>query len=119
MSGLAALMVACQSTASALPQISAPKGYWAAQIFQKGCDSSGTFDENPHYTMTESDALPCTAITGYGYQSVNFDDSTNNWAINVYTDESCTVPLLENVQDNQCITSPVGQFVVAISVTSR
>jgi len=76
-------------------------------------------DDNQRYTFNGQEALPCTSIQGYGYQSVNFDDSTSSWAINVFTDLECTVPLIENLSDNQCITSPQGQFVTAISITPR
>lgn len=105
--------------ASPLAQTSAPSGYWSAEIYQGGCRDGQQPQDNPKYTFVQREELLCTAIQGFGYQSVYFDDPDNIWAVNVYTDADCTVPLTENYASNGCITSPEGQYVVAISVHRR
>ncbi|KAH0386013.1 hypothetical protein KCU92_g2966, partial [Aureobasidium melanogenum] len=101
-----------------ITQTSAPEGYWSADIYQGGCADGQRPQDNPKYTFVRQEALPCTSIQGYGYQSVNFDDPSTQWAVNVYTDADCTIPLTENFSDG-CITTPEGQFVMAISVDRR
>jgi hypothetical protein len=104
--------------ASPIAQTSPPDGYWAAEIYSGGCADGRKPQDNPKYTFVRQEALACTSIQGFGYQSVNFDDPSGQWTVNVYTDADCTVPLTENFADG-CITSPQGQFVVAISVNFR
>lgn len=117
LAGVFAILTAQAVLCKPVPQTTiAPDGYWVAEIFQSGCAIS---DDNPRYTFNGQEAQGCTSIQGYGYRSINFDDSTSKWAVNVFTDLDCTVSLVSNIQDNQCISTLEGQFVTAFSITPR
>ncbi|KAH0397615.1 hypothetical protein KCU89_g8090, partial [Aureobasidium melanogenum] len=82
---------------------------WTADIYQQGCHNAAEPQDNPEYTFTRQDSLPCTSIQGYGYQSVYFDDTTGGFFLNAYTDADCTVPLTQDFAGDGCIIIPEGQ----------